>query len=57
MVYDLASLEDELSSYERFKVIEKPEILTLEEANNSVINSKALKSRFKNMIDADFKGK
>ncbi|WP_040762661.1 DUF4011 domain-containing protein [Staphylococcus equorum] len=55
MVYDLASLEDELSSYERFKVIEKPEILTLEEANNSVINSKALKSRFKNMIDADFK--
>ncbi|MGJ5718924.1 DUF4011 domain-containing protein, partial [Staphylococcus equorum] len=30
-------------------------ILTLEEANNSVINSKALKSRFKNMIDADFK--
>ncbi|MDN6843024.1 MAG: DUF4011 domain-containing protein, partial [Staphylococcus equorum] len=55
MVYDLASLEDELSSYESFKVIEKPEILTLEEANNSVINSKALKSRFKDMIDADFK--
>lgn len=53
MVYDIASLEDELSTFESFKIIEKPEIIKNVESN-SICNPKDIKSKYKNMIDADF---
>lgn len=55
MVYNVATLEDELSSYGNFKIIEKPEILTSQEVSNSIFSPKELETRFKTMIDADFK--
>ncbi|RZI00842.1 DUF4011 domain-containing protein, partial [Staphylococcus condimenti] len=55
MVYDIASLEDEMASYENFRIIEKPESVKASESVKSIYNSRDLESKFKDMIDADFK--
>ncbi|HAL09527.1 MAG TPA: hypothetical protein DCO67_06085 [Staphylococcus sp.] len=55
MVYDVATLEDELSSHEHFKIIEKPKGITFEESGNHIFNAKLLEAEFKNIIDDDFK--
>ena len=55
MVYDVASLEDELASSKNFDIIEKPEILTDIESNDNFYNAQSIKTNYKNMIDADFK--
>ncbi len=55
MVYDVATLEDELSIHEHFKIIEKPKGITFQESGNHIFNAKLLEAEFKNIIDDDFK--
>ncbi|KYH13708.1 DUF4011 domain-containing protein [Staphylococcus kloosii] len=55
MVYDIANLEDELASYEKFKIIEKPENITYQDIDNNFVSTKELKMKFKDLIDSDFK--
>lgn len=55
MVYNVATLEDQLSSQEQFKIIEKPKGITFQESDNHIFNAKLLEAEFKNIIDDDFK--
>lgn len=55
MVYDVATLEDELATSNKFKIIEKPENLTNAETDYNFYNAYTIKNTYKSMIDGDFK--
>ena len=55
LVYDIASLEDELASSNKFTIIAKPENLNTSKSNEIFYKANSIKLHFKNLVDADFK--
>ena len=54
MVYDIATLEDELSTSNKFTIIAKPENLSTTNTSGSFFKANSIESQYKNLIDADF---
>lgn len=55
LVYDIASLEDELASSNKFTIIAKPENLSTSKSNEIFYKANSIKLHYKNLVDADFK--
>lgn len=55
LVYDIASLEDELASSSKFTIIAKPENLNTSKSNEIFYKANSIKLHYKNLVDADFK--
>ncbi|MDT0738563.1 DUF4011 domain-containing protein [Staphylococcus haemolyticus] len=55
MIYDLATLEDELASSKNFTIIAKPENLVTSNNDLSFYNVNSIKKTYEKLIDADFK--
>lgn len=55
LVYDIASLEDELATSNKFTIIAKPENLTTSNSNEIFFKANTIKLHYKRLVDADFK--
>ncbi|WAE41813.1 DUF4011 domain-containing protein [Staphylococcus pasteuri] len=55
MVYDIATLEDELSTSNKFTIINKPENLSTTNSSEAFFKANSIESQYKDLIDADFK--
>lgn len=55
LVYDIASLEDELATSNKFSIISKPENLIISNSNEIFFKRNSIESQYKELIDADFK--